>query len=732
MEGGFMRPASRETILTLCKSMAALMIFFVAVIAGGDAHAAAGWIGPTGAPPMSNVPAPLNEGTHFGGGISDLINSNIIGTYNNLKINIAPCANGQVLTWDAGGASGHVVCANPTADIPLLNVLNSGADAGGYGGGVIIGSTTAAWMNLGGAFSASWIHATSSGNNSIMGDLGIGTAAPSVKLEVIGDIKSSGNIAASGNVSAPQLCIGADCRSSWPVAGGGGGIDSLWATSTLNINNIHNKNTGNVGIGTNAPASLLHVYGDSAGIRLQRTNATLEPFILLYKNSALTDGGQLRGLISGSGLRFTDALAATEWMRIANGNVGIGTAAPGAYKLNVAGDLIVSGSSNDLYVNAIYGRDGTAEDIWLGDNNDTIQIQNNINIANKATVGAFQMAAGAASGKVLTSDADGLASWQTPVLGGGGGGTDSFWATSTNINNIYSKNSGNVGIGTTNPGAKLEVIGNASSTKFCLGGSCISAWSDPGVGAAGYWAASGNDIYNNNSGKVFVRTNGAGNAELDIEKTTGDGNYWGIYNDKASNTNDLRFWNTNVPGDHNALTLKTSGALGIGSTVPAPGVKLDVNGGIKIAASGGSETAGTVSYSNGDFWGLNGNGWRSLTTNEFKGLTSNMTGSQVGYTGANGKCLAAFPTVGGVHVCTGAEILNIINSGKAASFSSVYGQAARISNGPLGSINTMGNDCAGWSSSNGSDVSVFWSFSVTGGSAGITYCDQTIPFACCI
>lgn len=40
-------------------------------------------------------------------------------------------------------------------------------------------------------------------------------------------------------------------------------------------------------------------------------------------------------------------------------------------------------------------------------------------------------------------------------------GVDSLWATSTaNPLNIYSKNSGNVGIGTNNPTAKLQVVGN--------------------------------------------------------------------------------------------------------------------------------------------------------------------------------------------------------------------------------------------------------------------------------
>ena len=68
------------------------------------------------------------------------------------------------------------------------------------------------------------------------------------------------------------------------------------------------------------------------------------------------------------------------------------------------------------------------------------------------TAGGLTMADGAAQGLVLTSDADGVGSWQPPD------GGDSDWTITGN--DMYSAVSGNVGIGTSSPQQKLHVEGN--------------------------------------------------------------------------------------------------------------------------------------------------------------------------------------------------------------------------------------------------------------------------------
>ena len=61
---------------------------------------------------------------------------------------------------------------------------------------------------------------------------------------------------------------------------------------------------------------------------------------------------------------------------------------------------------------------------------------------------------------ILTSDANGIARWAENS--GGGGSTDVYWSASTTGNISNSGLTGNVGIGTSTPNAKLTVAGTIS------------------------------------------------------------------------------------------------------------------------------------------------------------------------------------------------------------------------------------------------------------------------------
>ena len=92
-------------------------------------------------------------------------------------------------------------------------------------------------------------------------------------------------------------------------------------------------------------------------------------------------------------------------------------------------------------------------------------------------VGQVKISGGSpGAGKVLTSDASGLATWQTPS---GGSSEDNDWTVSGN--DLYSQPSGNVGIGTSYPTSfKLQTAGSVgpdASDSYDLGSSTLR-WKD--------------------------------------------------------------------------------------------------------------------------------------------------------------------------------------------------------------------------------------------------------------
>ncbi|GEM_PF-6271853 len=154
--------------------------------------------------------------------------------------------------------------------------------------------------------------------------MGIGTASPTETLQVVGTIHST-----SGGFKFPDgtVQLTANGANAWIVNGG----------------DIYSANSGNVGIGTNAPNKPLHVKGINALARFESTAASA----LIY----FTPSGQKEWSIGAGSINLGDfgihnTTDGIEALNItAAGNVGIGTVAP-TQKLDVAGGLRVEGLVN--------------------------------------------------------------------------------------------------------------------------------------------------------------------------------------------------------------------------------------------------------------------------------------------------------------------------------------------------------------------------------------------------
>jgi hypothetical protein len=349
---------------------------------------------------------------------------------------------------------------------------NLGVDASGnvieLPGGVIDGAGTANYV-------PKWTDANTLGDSQLFDNgtsVGIGTATPAAKLDVVGTLAVSGNATFDtntlfvdatnnrvgiGNASplnqldlnatgAPALFDaglsgvqnGGTIELNYIASGRSGGRDGVHifktgVDSTGGTERMRITGTGNVGIGTSSPASTLDVVGtlavSGAGVVNGdlRTNATLQvgnPNVVGNKviqitPSTTTTPANIQGVWAGTG-------AYDVTLQTSGGNVGIGTASP-SDKLMVSGDI------------------GLYNSVASGSETNKIVFRNGIyTIAQiKSIVGLGQLNRGE-----LAFDVD----------NGAGLGTA-----------MYIDRTRNVGIGTTTPSANLEVY-SASSSLLTLNG----------------------------------------------------------------------------------------------------------------------------------------------------------------------------------------------------------------------------------------------------------------------
>jgi len=211
------------------------------------------------------------------------------------------------------------------------------------------------------------------------------------------------------------------------------------STSALNIaSNLFNLDTTNnrVGIGTASPGTQLHISraggtSNAEYIRLQNTTAASGSAVGInfWQNNAATTVGRIEGTVTAGGSYDTafsnwNGSALAEGMRLTgSGNVGIGTASPSA-KLHI---VTPDGSPYP------FALAGTTKGLRIQTTASQVQIDG----VDSTLVGSYQPLF--LNGSTVTLATGGTARVTTDA-------------------------SGNVGIGTTSPGYKLDVQGTGSFT----------------------------------------------------------------------------------------------------------------------------------------------------------------------------------------------------------------------------------------------------------------------------
>lgn len=313
--------------------------------------------------------------------------------------------------------------------------------------------------------------------DSVTGNIGIGTTAPAAKLDILDTVDQT-SIRVTNNNYDNYLIQKRRTDDTQKLGikefGSNGGLALVnGGTERLNINNL-----GNVGIGTTAPTQKLDVVGKtrSKGLIIYSTGGVnAGDTTVVFDNTLATKqfsigSGIVQNTQSGLAIRnVTDSR--TDFYIDDAGKVGIGIYSPDSI-------LTVKADAADVGTPVIKGSvNGFANGITLiGDNYITGESQINLGISYSGANGVLSRSVKVsnAADDVFLSSQDAYATNPNAFVLDRDG-SFRFLNTSTNASTpvgtavslserMRINSSGNVGIGTTNPVAKLDVAGSIRLT----------------------------------------------------------------------------------------------------------------------------------------------------------------------------------------------------------------------------------------------------------------------------
>ena len=359
---------------------------------------------------------------------------------------------------------------------------------------------------------------------------------------------------------------------------------SLFKNGSSQLKFFADYTTGNISLGGNMiPFAPLHIMQSSAGDTIKITNNTSGHLSNDGLNLEL-NGNHARLLNLENGLLQLGTNGSQMMTLNNNGNIGIGVTNPQA-KLDINGDIKISGGNPGV-------------------------------------------------GKVLTSDASGLASWQLPGTGNGGtldqaydfGGGGSGRVIDADAGAVLIQGNdglyvtGNLGqgnsLGLSGSGTKMFFYPKKSA--FRVGSVNANYWDEDSLGIYSFSAGFDTKAFGSASAAIGVGNTAKGNASIALgaySEAIGDNSIsigdntisqafssavFGMNNDPVS----ISSTNSFIPTDpvflvgngmdalnrSNAMTILKNGNMGIGTNAPTE--KLEINGQIKI--TGGTPGSGKV------------------------------------------------------------------------------------------------------------------------------------------
>jgi hypothetical protein len=438
------------------------------------------------------------------------------------------------------------------------------------------------------AANAQWTSPDGSGNisNTNTGNVGIGTSTPGSLLEVKKSQNSRLSITidnpftTAGNSAYPALMLKqngvdrlqvASANDNYSVLPGGTAlfwnfVNAPTIFATNNTERMRINANGKVAINTTtAPTAWFHISVPSAegeALRFHRAGTGIgwgvaQFFALNNTSGAMVDYAQISGGITNNTagsetgvLAFYTRASGTlnERVRItSNGEVGIGTTTPDV-KLQV-----FHSSANTSLTNIVL------PDLVLG-------LRNTSNTNGNMSIISFQDSAGYGNVNIGAIQKD-----QTNHAG------DLVFLTRANITTFGERmrirSDGNVGIGSTNPGYKLDVQGGSINTSqgICFNGDCKTAWSQ----VSSQWA-SGSGSINYAGGSVGI---GIASPVYSLDVNGGANGFRAKAASALSTDTIATFENSSAI----QMIVRANGNIGVGNTAPTE--KLHVTGNIKVTGN---------------------------------------------------------------------------------------------------------------------------------------------------